>query len=331
MPVKTLTIDGQLITSPKDQTLLDAARAHGVKIPTLCHLDGVSDVGACRLCLVEIAGSNKLVPSCLTQVAEGMVVTTNSARLLEYRRMIVELLFAVGFETTAPATALAVRRARQLGLRNFSMLVSHVLVPPAMEMILASPGNRVQGFLAAGHVCTVMGYEMYDELAARFRVPIVVTGFEPIDLLEGLLMLVEQLEAKTFRVENQYVRSVQREGNRHAQAAIAEVYEVCDRAWRGLGVLSRSGLRLRPDYQDMDADRRFPASTTASVEPRECRSAVVLLGLLRPDACEAFGTRCTPEHPLGAPMVSSEGACAAYYRYSRPAKPRGERSETLGS
>jgi len=230
MPVKTLTIDGQLITSPKDQTLLDAARAHGVKIPTLCHLDGVSDVGACRLCLVEIAGSNKLVPSCLTQVAEGMVVTTNSARLLEYRRMIVELLFAVGFETTAPATALAVRRARQLGLRNFSMLVSHVLVPPAMEMILASPGNRVQGFLAAGHVCTVMGYEMYDELAARFRVPIVVTGFEPIDLLEGLLMLVEQLEAKTFRVENQYVRSVQREGNRHAQAAIAEVYEVCDRA-----------------------------------------------------------------------------------------------------
>jgi hydrogenase expression/formation protein HypD len=227
------------------------------------------------------------------------------------------VFFAVGFETTAPATALAVRQARQLGLSNFSILVSHVLVPPAMEMILASPKNCVQGFLAAGHVCTIMGYEMYHDLAARFRAPIVVTGFEPIDLLEGLLMLVKQLESGQHVVENQYARSVQREGNRHAQAAIAEVYEICDRPWRGLGVLAQSGLRLRPAYHDMDADRRFPRTAAASVEPKECRSGEVLLGLLRPDHCEAFGTRCTPEHPLGAPMVSSEGACAAYYKYGR--------------
>jgi hydrogenase expression/formation protein HypD len=227
------------------------------------------------------------------------------------------VFFAVGFETTAPATALAVRQARQLRLANFSMLVSHVLVPPAMEMILASPGNRVQGFLAAGHVCTVMGYEMYHDLAARFHAPIVVTGFEPIDLLEGLLMLVKQLEGGRHVVENQYARSVQAEGNRHAQAAIAEVYEICDRPWRGLGMLPRSGLRLRPAYHDMDAEHRFPSSAARSVEPAECRSGEVLLGLLRPDRCEAFGTRCTPEHPLGAPMVSSEGACAAYYNYGR--------------
>lgn len=227
------------------------------------------------------------------------------------------VFFAVGFETTAPATALAARQARQLGLANFSMLVSHVLVPPAMEMILAAPNNRVQGFLAAGHVCTVMGYEMYHDLAARFRVPIVVTGFEPIDLLEGLLMLTAQLEAGRHVVENQYARSVQAEGNRLAQAAIAEVYEVCDRPWRGLGVIRQSGLRLRPAYHDLDAERRFPSTAARSIEPAECRSGEVLLGMLRPDQCEAFGTRCTPEHPLGAPMVSSEGACAAYYHYGR--------------
>jgi hydrogenase expression/formation protein HypD len=227
------------------------------------------------------------------------------------------VFFAVGFETTAPATALAIRQARQLSLSNFSMLISHVLVPPAMEMILSAPQNRVQGFLAAGHVCTIMGYEMYHDLASKFRAPIVVTGFEPIDLLEGLLMTVTQLEAGRHEVENQYARSVQREGNRHAQAAIAEVYEICDRPWRGLGVLAKSGLRLRSKYHDMDAERRFPSTAAPSVEPAECRSGEVLMGLLRPDQCEAFGTRCTPEHPLGAPMVSSEGACAAYYKYGR--------------
>lgn len=227
------------------------------------------------------------------------------------------VFFAVGFETTAPATALAALQARRFGLSNFSMLVSHVLVIPAMEMILAAPHNRVDGFLAAGHVCTVMGYEGYDDLAARYQVPIVVTGFEPIDLLEGVLMLADQLENGRCDVENQYGRSVVRAGNRHAQEAIAEVYEVCDRPWRGLGVLPRSGLRLRPAYHDLDAERRFPGAAAPSVEPPDCRSGEVLIGLLRPDQCEAFGTRCTPEHPLGAPMVSSEGACAAYWNYGR--------------
>ncbi len=233
------------------------------------------------------------------------------------------VFFAVGFETTAPATALAARQARQLGLTNFSMLVSHVVVLPAMEMIVTVPESRVQGFLAAGHVCTVMGYEMYHDFAAKYRVPIVVTGFEPVDLLEGLLMLATQLEAGRFEVENQYVRSVARGGNRHAQQVIAEVYEICDRPWRGLGVLPMSGLRLRPAYHDMDAQYRFPSTAPASIEPAECRSGEVLIGLIRPDQCAAFGTRCTPEHPLGAPMVSSEGACAAYWKYGRSAPRHG--------
>jgi hydrogenase expression/formation protein HypD len=227
------------------------------------------------------------------------------------------VFFAVGFETTAPATALAARQAKALGLGNFSLLAAHVLVPPAMEAILASPGNQVQGFLAAGHVCTVMGYEDYLALAERYRVPIVVTGFEPVDLLEGIGMVVTQLEEGRAEVENQYARAVQRSGNRSAQEAVAEVYEVCDRPWRGLGVLPRSGLRLRPAYADFDAEKRFAVESVRATEPAECRSGEVLQGLLRPDQCAAFGTTCTPEHPLGAPMVSSEGACAAYWRYRR--------------
>ena len=231
------------------------------------------------------------------------------------------VFFAVGFETTAPATALAVWQAKHLGMENFSMLVSHVLVPPAMEAILSAPGNRVQGFLAAGHVCTVMGFEEYLGLAARFQVPIVVTGFEPVDLLEGILMVVRQLEAGRHEVENQYVRSVRRSGNEHAQAIIGQVYEICDRPWRGLGVLPRSGLRLRPAFRDFDAAHRFEVEGVQAAEPAECRSGEVLQGLIRPDECAAFGTRCTPEHPLGAPMVSSEGACAAYYKYGRRPAP----------
>ncbi len=227
------------------------------------------------------------------------------------------VFFAVGFETTAPATALAVWQARQLGLTNFSMLVSHVLVPPAMEAILSSPGNRVQGFLAAGHVCTVMGFEQYHALAERFRVPIVVTGFEPVDLLEGIWMTLRQLEEGRHEVENQYVRAVQRAGNRRAQEIVAEVYEICDRPWRGLGVIPRSGLRLRAAFRSYDAEQRFPLGNLTVIEPPECRSGEVLQGLLRPPECSAFGTRCTPDHPLGAPMVSSEGACAAYYHYGR--------------
>jgi hydrogenase expression/formation protein HypD len=229
------------------------------------------------------------------------------------------VFFAVGFETTAPATALAAWEAHRLGLANFSMLVSHVLVPPAMEAILSAPGNQVQGFLAAGHVCTVMGYEDYLELAARHRVPIVVTGFEPVDLLHGILLTVRQLEAGRHEVENQYVRAVRRGGNAEAQRVLAQVYEVCDRPWRGLGVLPRSGLRLREAFRALDAEHRFDVTSVTAVEPPECQSGLVLQGRLRPDECEAFGTLCTPERPLGAPMVSSEGACAAYWKYGRRA------------
>jgi len=228
------------------------------------------------------------------------------------------VFFAVGFETTAPATAIAVWQAKQLGLDNFSMLVAHVLVPPAMEAILASPKNQVQAFLAAGHVCTVMGYEAYFELATRYRVPIVVTGFEPADLLEGIGMAVRQLEEGRHEVENQYARSVRRSGNSQAQDMIARVYEACDQPWRGLGVLPASGLRLQSEFRGFDAEMRFPDLAEPSApEPLECRSGEVLQGHIRPDECEAFGKRCTPDRPLGAPMVSSEGACAAYYRYGR--------------
>jgi hydrogenase expression/formation protein HypD len=229
------------------------------------------------------------------------------------------VFFAVGFETTAPVTAVAVRHARRLGLDNFSLLVSHVLVPPAMKAILSSPANRVQGFLAAGHVCAVMGYEQYVGLAAKYRVPIVVTGFEPVDLLEGLWMLLGRLELGRAGVENQYARAVQRSGNREAQLAVAEVYEVCDRPWRGLGVIPQSGLRLRDAYRDMHAEHRFDVGNLHTVEDPACRSGEVLQGLRRPDECPAFGTRCTPETPLGAPMVSAEGACAAYWKYGRRA------------
>jgi hydrogenase expression/formation protein HypD len=229
------------------------------------------------------------------------------------------VFFAVGFETTAPATALAVQQARQLGLANFSMLVSHVLVPPALEAVLADPQCQVQGFLAAGHVCAVAGFTEYEDLVSRHRVPVVVTGFEPVDLLEGILMLLTQLEAGRYEVENQYARAVRRGGNASAQAAVAEVYEVCDRPWRGLGVIPRSGLRLRETYRSFDAETRFGVSSIRATEPAECRAGEVLRGLLSPPDCPAFGTACTPESPLGAPMVSAEGACAAYFRYgNRP-------------
>jgi hydrogenase expression/formation protein HypD len=231
------------------------------------------------------------------------------------------VFFAVGFETTAPATALAAWQARRLGLANFSLLVAHVRVPPAMEAILSSPDNRVQGFLAAGHVCTVMGYEEYFDLARRYRVPVVVTGFEPVDLLEGILLTLRQLEAGRHDVENQYARSVRREGNRKAQEVLAEVYEVCDRPWRGLGVLPGGGLRLTTAYRDFDAENRFDVAAVTAVEPEVCRAGEVLRGRLRPDECPAFGITCTPDHPLGAPMVSSEGACAAYWKYGRAALP----------
>jgi hydrogenase expression/formation protein HypD len=239
------------------------------------------------------------------------------------------VFFAVGFETTAPANAVAVFQASRQGLANFSVLVAHVLVPPAMEAILASPGNRVQGFLAAGHVCAVMGTEEYEPVARTYRVPIVVTGFEPLDLLQGILMCVRQLEAGRAEVENQYARTVRREGNRHAQELIREVFEVGPRVWRGVGEIPRSGLRVREAYAAFDAERRFGPAAPRGATDGECLSGLVLQGALKPHDCPAFGTRCTPERPLGAPMVSSEGACAAYYRYRRSAEPvprTGERS-----
>jgi hydrogenase expression/formation protein HypD len=228
------------------------------------------------------------------------------------------VFFAVGFETTAPPNALAVLQAHRAGLRNFSVLVSHVLVPPAIEALLASPDRRVQGFLAAGHVCTVMGCAEYEPIAARHRVPIVVTGFEPLDILGGIDRCVRQLEAGRAEVENQYARAVRREGNRPAQALLREVFRVIDRKWRGIGVIPQSGFGLADAYAAYDAERRFGVTEYRAEEPSECVSGRVLQGAIKPADCPAFGTRCTPDHPLGATMVSNEGACAAYYRYRRP-------------
>jgi hydrogenase expression/formation protein HypD len=228
------------------------------------------------------------------------------------------VFFAVGFETTAPANAMAVWQASRESIPNFSMVVSHVLVPPAMEAILGSSGCRVQGFLAAGHVCTVMGFEEYEPISRKYRVPIVVTGFEPLDLLEGVFMTVSQLEAGRAEVENQYARAVSRSGNRRAQQRMTEVFEVTTRAWRGIGEIPVSGLRLRAAYRNYDASLRFSvASIGCAGESSECIAGLVLQGQRKPHNCPAFGTRCTPDSPLGAPMVSSEGACAAYYHFGR--------------
>lgn len=227
------------------------------------------------------------------------------------------VFFAVGFETTAPANAMAVWRAHELGVKNFSVLVSHVTVPPAITALLESSDNRVQGFLAAGHVCTVMGWTEYEPIAARYRVPIVVTGFEPLDILEGIHLAVAQLEAGRHEVENQYVRSVTRQGTVPARELVSRVFQLVDRQWRGIGAIPRSGLGLRPEFADFDAELRFAVGEVSVNEPAECRAGDVLRGRLNPRQCPAFGTRCTPEHPLGAPMVSSEGACAAYFNYGR--------------
>jgi len=227
------------------------------------------------------------------------------------------VFFAVGFETTAPANAMAVLQAERESLKNFFILSAHVLVPPAIEAILSSPANRVQGFLAAGHVCSVMGYEEYIPLAARFHTPIVITGFEPVDILQGIQMAVQQLERGSAEVENQYARVVRREGNPGARNVIAQVFEVIDRQWRGIGTIPMSGYDLRPAYKRFDADGQFAVQHIDTHEPEICIAGSVLQGLRKPHECAAFGSQCTPEHPLGAPMVSSEGACAAYFRYSR--------------
>lgn len=227
------------------------------------------------------------------------------------------VFFAVGFETTAPTTALVALQAQQLNLKNFSLLTCHVCVPPIMHVLLQSPQNQVQGFLAAGHVCAVMGYQQYLPIAASYRVPIVVTGFEPVDILQGIYQCVQQLESGRYTVENAYSRVVREHGNPAAQQAMAQVFNTVNRSWRGLGEIAASGLSLAPEFAAWNAELKFNIATIASPEPAACRSGYVLQGLLKPPQCPEFGTTCTPEHPLGATMVSTEGACAAYYRYRK--------------
>jgi hydrogenase expression/formation protein HypD len=232
------------------------------------------------------------------------------------------VFFAIGFETTAPANAMLAWQARESGMKNVSLLVSHVLVPPAIEAVLSSPQNRVQGFLGPGHVCAVVGYTEYEPLAARFHVPIVVTGFEPLDILEGVLMVVDQLESGRADVENQYSRVLARGGNRPAQDLIGKVFQVSDRKWRGVGNIPQSGFQLRPEFRAFDAERLFSVESIATMEPEVCIAGQILQGIKKPHDCPAFGTECTPQHPLGATMVSAEGACAAYYAYGRHLEPQ---------
>ena len=227
------------------------------------------------------------------------------------------VFFAVGFETTAPANAMAVHQAHERGLTNFSVLVSHVLVPPAIEAIVTSPESRVDAFLAAGHVCTVMGTRQYEAIVTEHRVPIIVTGFEPLDVLDGIRRAVRQLEAGRAEVENAYARAVRRDGNEVAKGMLADVFEPTDRQWRGIGPIPASGWRLTSRYRSYDAEIRFGVGDLAVEESGLCRSGDVLQGIIKPSECEAFGTACTPRHPLGATMVSTEGACAAYFQYRR--------------
>ncbi len=227
------------------------------------------------------------------------------------------VFFAIGFETTAPANAMLVWRAREEGVKNVSILVSHVLVPPAIAAILQSPFNRVQGFLGPGHVCAVMGYREYEPLSARFKVPIVITGFEPLDILQGILMAIRQLECGRAEVENQYSRVLDREGNKPAQELVFKVFEIADRKWRGVGTIPNSGYKLRGEFHDHDAEKLFDVKAIDTLEPEVCISGQILQGIKKPHDCPAFGTECNPQHPLGATMVSAEGACAAYYNYGR--------------
>jgi hydrogenase expression/formation protein HypD len=271
--------------------------------------------------MLRVPGSNSDLFRAKAQGADVRIAYSSTeavkiARANPDRKVV---FLAIGFETTAPPNAMAAWQAKREALTNFSMLVSHVLVPPAIRALMVSPQNRVQGFVAPGHVCTVMGYQEYESLVRDFNIPIVVGGFEPVDILQAVLMLVQQLEAGQAKVENQYVRSVSYAGNLHAQRVMEEVFEIADQKWRGIGSIPRSGLRLRPEYADFDASRIFDLQLITADEPAECISAQVLQGLRKPTDCPAFGMRCTPENPLGAPMVSSEGACAAYYHYRRHA------------
>jgi len=283
-------------------------------------LAGRTDVILCSFGdMLRVPGSEKDLVTASAEGGDVRVVYSpldalQLARRQPHRQVV---FFAVGFETTAPTTAMAVWQAKQQQIPNFSLLVAHVRVPPAMEALLSSPENRVQGFLAAGHVCTIMGVEEYEPLARRYRVPIVVTGFEPLDLLHGIWMCLKQLEEGRAEVENQYARSVRPHGNIPARALLAEVFTFVERSWRGLTSLPQSGLALREVYAKFDAEKRFNLRLTSQAESPLCQAGRILQGQLKPPECSAFGTLCTPEHPLGAPMVSSEGACAAYYRFGR--------------
>ena len=239
------------------------------------------------------------------------------------------VFFAIGFETTAPANAMLAWRARQDGASNVSLLVSHVLVPPSIAAILQSPQNRVQGFLGPGHVCAVMGYREYQPLSTRFKVPIVITGFEPIDILQGVLMTIRQLEEGRAEVENEYSRILDRAGNRPAQALVASVFEIADRKWRGVGTIPKSGYKLRWEFRDHDAEKLFNVKEIDTREPEACISGQILRGLKKPHDCPAFGRECDPQHPLGATMVSAEGACAAYYSYGRHLEAEREREQLV--
>lgn len=267
--------------------------------------------------MLRVPGSNRDLLSVKAGGGDVRIVYSplDAVKLAEQNPGKAVVFFGVGFETTAPATAMAVYQAARKDLKNLFLLASHVLVPPAMEAILRSPDRRVQGFLAAGHVCAVMGWEEYIPIAAKYHVPIVVTGFEPLDILQGVLMCVRQLESGRAEVENQYSRAVRREGNRPAQQIVSEVFQVTPRKWRGIGEIPQSGLGLREAYAAFDAERKFGLGDLRVEESSECLSGLVLQGRIKPHECPAFGARCTPEHPLGATMVSSEGACAAYYRY----------------
>ncbi len=288
-----------------DQALTIAARPEVI----FCSYGDMLRVPGSRDDLLKIKGAGGDV-----RIVYSPLDAIKLARANPHRQVV---FFAIGFETTAPANAMAIKLAKAQGLKNFSALVSHVLVPPAIEAIMNSPSNRVQGFLAAGHVCCVMGYHQYHAIAARHHVPIVVTGFEPLDLLEGIRRTVLQLENDQAFVENAFQRVVSEQGNVAAQQTIAEVFTVTDRGWRGIGVIPNSGWKLTQGYADFDAELRFSVSHVQTCESATCRAGEVLQGVIKPQECAAFGKACTPRNPLGATMVSNEGACAAYYNYSR--------------
>lgn len=269
--------------------------------------------------MLRVPGSQQDLFSVRAQGGEVKVVYSplDAVRIAQQNPQKQVVFFAIGFETTAPSHAASVIQAKALGVKNFSLLVSLVRVPPAMHVILSSPHNRVQAFLAAGHVCAVMGYWEYPPIAERYRVPIVVTGFEPVDILQGILMTVQQLETGRSQVENAYPRVVTPEGNRSAQAMINSVMQPCDRHWRGIGLIPQSGWQLKPEFDDFNAEVRFDVRHIQTAESALCIAGKILQGISKPPDCPAFGSQCTPSNPLGAPMVSSEGACNAYYRYGR--------------